>query len=61
MLPFLFMSNGDMKNNLLPLMLMGEGKMDFSNPLMLLALSGDGKMDMNNPLMIMAMMKGFNK
>jgi hypothetical protein len=61
MLPFLFMSNGDMKNNLLPLMLMGEGKMDFSNPLMLLALSSDGKMDMNNPLMIMAMMKGFNK
>ena len=61
MLPFLFMSNGDMKNNLLPLMLMGEGKMDFSNPLMLLALSGDGKMDMNNPFMIMAMMKGFNK
>lgn len=61
MLPFLFMSNGDMKNNLLPLMLMGDGKMDFSNPLMLLALSGDGKMDMNNPLMIMAMMKGFNK
>ena len=61
MLPFLFMSNGDMKNNLLPLMLMGEGKMDFSNPLMLLALSGDSKMDMNNPLMIMAMMKGFNK
>lgn len=61
MLPFLFMSNGDMKNNLLPLMLMGEGKMDFSNPLMLLALSGDGKMDMNNPLMIMAMTKGFNK
>lgn len=61
MLPFLFMSNGDMKNNLLPLMLMGEGKMDFSNPLMLLALSGDDKMDMNNPLMIMAMMKDFNK
>lgn len=61
MLPFLFMSNGDMKNNLLPLMLMGEGKMDFSNPLMLLALSDDDKMDMNNPLMIMAMMKGFNK
>ena len=61
MLPFLFMSNGDMKNNLLPLMLMGEGKMDFSNPLMLLALSGDDKMDMNNPLMIMAMTKGFNK
>lgn len=61
MLPFLFMSNGDMKNNLLPLMLMGDGKMDFSNPLMLLALSGDGKMDMSNPLMIMAMMKGFNK
>lgn len=61
MLPFLFMSNRDMKNNLLPLMLMGEGKMDFSNPLMLLALSDDDKMDMNNPLMIMAMMKGFNK
>lgn len=62
MLPFLFLSNSNGSNDLLPLMFMANGeKMDFSNPLMLLAMSGGNNFDTSNPLVLMALMKGFNK
>ena len=62
MLPFLFLSNSNSSNDLLPLMFMANGeKMDFSNPLMLLAMSGGNNFDTSNPLVLMALMKGFNK
>lgn len=62
MLPFLFLSNSNGSNDLLPLMFMANGeKMDFSNPLMLLAMSGCNNFDTSNPLVLMALMKGFNK
>lgn len=62
MLPFLFLSNSNDSNDLLPLMFMANGeKIDFSNPLMLLAMSGGNNFDTSNPLVLMTLMKGFNK
>ena len=62
MLPFLFLSNSNGSNDLLPLIFMANGeKMDFNNPLMLLAMSGGNNFDTSNPLVLMALMKGFNK
>lgn len=62
MLPFLFLSNSNGSNDLLPLMFMANGeKMDFNNPLMLLAMSGGNNFDISNLLVLMALMKGFNK
>jgi len=61
MLPFLFMGNTNNSNDLLPLMFMANGEMDFSNPLMLLAMGGGGNFDTSNPLVLMALMKSFNK
>ena len=61
MLPFLFMGNTNNSNDLLPLMFMANGEMDFSNPLMLLAMGGGGNFDTSNPLVLMALMKNFNK
>lgn len=47
MLPLMMLSgNGNMKDMLLPMMLMNGGKMDF------------GSMDMSNPLLMMALMGG---
>ena len=61
MLPFLFMRNTNNSNDLLPLMFMANGEMDFSNPLMLLAMGGGKNFDTSNPLVLMALMKSFNK
>ena len=62
MLPFVLMGDANLSENMLPLMLMANGKMDFSNPLMLMMLcGGQSGFNANNPLMMMALMNGFNK
>lgn len=60
MLPLIMMSNGKTSDQTLPLLFMMNGKMDMDNPLMLMALCGNN-LDTNNPLMVMAMMKMFDK
>lgn len=63
-LPFLFMSDSKDKNSmLLPMLMMQDGKMDFSNPMMLMMLMDkDGKSNSRDDMfMAMLMAEGMKK
>ena len=57
MLPFLLMGDGKM-DDMLPLALMAGGNMDMSNPMMMYALMGNRT---NDPMMLALAMGAFNK